>query len=91
MEHYWCLRWLVQENVTETTASVIRDNLVRFDRLPLVIQRLADLPSLAPDTRGAGRDRPRSISSPRRSNVATPVQSDDLSEPAGADCVMTTA
>ncbi|HEY3178404.1 MAG TPA: RNB domain-containing ribonuclease [Casimicrobiaceae bacterium] len=50
MEHYWCLRWLLQENVTETTASVIRDNLVRFERLPLIL-RLADLPAQAPDTR----------------------------------------
>jgi exoribonuclease-2 len=49
MEQYWCLRWLVQENVAETTASVIRDNLVRFDRLPW-IQRLADLPPQKPDT-----------------------------------------
>ncbi|MEP7181080.1 MAG: RNB domain-containing ribonuclease [Betaproteobacteria bacterium] len=48
MEHYWCLRWLLQEGVTETTATVIRDNLVRFDRLPLIL-RLADLPSLAAD------------------------------------------
>ena len=50
MERYWCLRWLVQERVAETTATVIRDNLVRLDRLPLVI-RLADLPDSAPDTR----------------------------------------
>jgi exoribonuclease II len=50
MEHYWCLRWLLQENVIETTATVIRDNLVRFERLPLIL-RLADLPALAPDTR----------------------------------------
>ncbi len=49
MEHYWCLRWLRQEGVTETTATVMRENLVRFDRLPLV-QRLADLPALAPET-----------------------------------------
>jgi len=49
MEHYWCLRWLLQEGVTETSASVIRENLVRFDRLPL-IQRLADMPSQPPDT-----------------------------------------
>ncbi len=49
MEHYWCLRWLLQEGVTETVATVIRDNLVRFDRLPLVL-RLADLPALAPDS-----------------------------------------
>ncbi|MBA3777336.1 MAG: hypothetical protein H0X11_13025 [Betaproteobacteria bacterium] len=35
--------------MTETTASVIRENLVRFDGLPL-IQRLADLPSQPADT-----------------------------------------
>lgn len=46
MEHYWCLRWLQQEGVQEVTATVIRDNLVRFDRLPLVL-RLADLPTLS--------------------------------------------
>ena len=50
MERYWCLRWLVQENVGEVTANVIRDTLVRFERLPLIV-RLADLPALAPDTR----------------------------------------
>jgi exoribonuclease-2 len=49
MEHYWCLRWLLQERVQETTATVIRENLVRFDRLPLVM-RLADLPNSAPGT-----------------------------------------
>jgi exoribonuclease-2 len=45
IEHYWCLRWLLQENVSETMATVIRDNLVRFEQLPLTV-RLADLPSL---------------------------------------------
>ena len=49
MERYWCLRWLLQEDATETTATVIRDDLVRFDRLPLVV-RLPDLPAQAPDT-----------------------------------------
>ena len=49
MEQYWCLRWLVQENISETTASVIRDNLVRFSRMPGV-QRLADLPPLPPES-----------------------------------------
>jgi exoribonuclease-2 len=49
MEHYWCLRWLLQERSTEEAATVIRENLVRFDRLPLVM-RLADLPNAAPGT-----------------------------------------
>jgi exoribonuclease-2 len=52
MEHYWCLRWLLQEGVRETTATVIRENLVRFDRLPLVM-RLGDLPALPAETRVA--------------------------------------
>jgi exoribonuclease II len=50
MEHYWCLRWLVQEGVGECTASVIRENLVRFDRLPIVM-RLPDMPNQGPLTR----------------------------------------
>jgi exoribonuclease-2 len=50
MEHYWCLRWLLQENVTQTTATVIRDNLVRFESLPLIL-RLADVPASPPNTR----------------------------------------
>jgi exoribonuclease-2 len=50
MEHYWCLRWLLQERVEECTASVIRDTLVRFDRLPLVV-RLPDMPASPTDTR----------------------------------------
>jgi exoribonuclease-2 len=50
MEHYWCLRWLVQEPVHETTATVLRENLVRFDALPLVL-RVADVPPLAPESR----------------------------------------
>ena len=50
MEHYWCLRWLLQENVTETAAVVLRDNLVRFEHLPLYV-RLADVPTLPSETR----------------------------------------
>ena len=49
MEHYWCLRWLLQENITEIGAAVIRENLVRFSALPLV-ERIADLPSQPADT-----------------------------------------
>lgn len=36
IERYWMLRWLIQEDVHEVTASVIREDLVRFDRLPMV-------------------------------------------------------
>jgi exoribonuclease-2 len=36
LERYWMLRWLIQENVHEMTANVIREDLVRFDNLPLV-------------------------------------------------------
>ncbi|MEP7061329.1 MAG: RNB domain-containing ribonuclease [Betaproteobacteria bacterium] len=49
MEHYWCLRWLLQEGIAETTATVVRDNLVRFDRVPLWT-RLADLPAQPVDS-----------------------------------------
>jgi exoribonuclease-2 len=50
MEHYWCLRWLLQEDVDECKASVIRENLVRFERLPIVM-RLPDMPNQAPQAR----------------------------------------
>ncbi len=49
MEHYWCLRYLLQENITTLDAEVIRDNLVRAGRVPLVL-RVADLPAQAPGT-----------------------------------------
>jgi exoribonuclease-2 len=50
MERYWCLRFLLQEAIAESTATVIRDTLVRFERLPLVV-RLPDMPPLAPESR----------------------------------------
>ncbi|MEW6414979.1 MAG: RNB domain-containing ribonuclease [Pseudomonadota bacterium] len=36
LERYWMLRWLIQEHISEVTATVIREDLVRFDKLPLV-------------------------------------------------------
>ena len=48
MERYWCLRWIEQERVDALDATVVRDNLVRLDRLPLVIR----VPSLRQATAG---------------------------------------
>ncbi|OIR06714.1 exoribonuclease 2 [mine drainage metagenome] len=48
MERYWCLRWLLQEGIRQRDASVLRENLVRIDGLPLVLR----VPSLPPQERG---------------------------------------
>ena len=37
MERFWTLKYLVQNNITEVTASLFRENLVRCDHLPLVL------------------------------------------------------
>ncbi|WP_126447141.1 ribonuclease catalytic domain-containing protein [Sulfuricystis multivorans] len=38
MEHYWCLRWLLQEEVSEITAQVLKENIVRCETLPLILK-----------------------------------------------------
>ena len=50
LERYWMLRWLIQENIGEVTAGVIRDDLVRFDNLPLVT-RAPSVAGVAPGSK----------------------------------------
>lgn len=50
MERYWCLRWLIQESVREIEATVLKENLVRFEGLPLVT-RVTGAPALNPGDR----------------------------------------
>jgi exoribonuclease-2 len=50
MERYWCLQYLIQENLQEVDATVWRDNLVRLEGLPY-ITKVHNLPELAAGTR----------------------------------------
>ncbi len=50
MERYWCLRWLIQEDVSMVAAEVIREELVRLEAIPLFC-RIGSLPSLPAGTR----------------------------------------
>jgi exoribonuclease-2 len=50
MERYWCLRWLIQERAETVAATVIRESLVRFDELPLIV-RAPSVPPLDPGSR----------------------------------------
>ncbi len=50
MERYWCLRWIIQEGVSTLRARVLRESLVRLERLPLVL-RVPSLPDLGPGSR----------------------------------------
>ncbi len=71
MEHYWCLRWLLQEDVTEIDGRrSIRENLVRCERACRCVMRLADLPPQPPGGRRCACDRCASTCWRRRSNAA---------------------
>ena len=51
MERYWCLRWLQQAGLTTAGATVRRNQMVKFDHLPLLV-RLPSLPAdLLPGSR----------------------------------------
>jgi len=49
MERYWCLRWLGQEQVKQTEAVVLKEDVLRLNEVPLVIR----LPGMPPVARGA--------------------------------------
>nr|WP_306805980.1 RNB domain-containing ribonuclease [Caballeronia sp. BR00000012568055] len=48
MEYFWCLRWLKQENKKQVPASVIKDDLVRLEEIPLMLH----VPGLGVHARG---------------------------------------
>jgi exoribonuclease-2 len=47
LERYWCLRFIAQEGLAESGATVIRDELVRIEGLPLVCRTVGLPPSPA--------------------------------------------
>ncbi|OAM53181.1 ribonuclease II [Methylovorus sp. MM2] len=50
MERYWCLQYLIQENIAEVSATVWRENLVRLDHIPF-ITKVHGMPELAVGTK----------------------------------------
>ncbi len=50
MERYWCLQYLIQEDIQEVHATVWRENLVRLDNLPYMT-KVYGLPELKVGTR----------------------------------------
>lgn len=45
LERFWCLRWLQQQQISECTATVLKEDLVRLDHAPLVC-RISGLPQI---------------------------------------------
>ncbi|MBL8522859.1 MAG: RNB domain-containing ribonuclease [Betaproteobacteria bacterium] len=56
LERYWCLRYLAQEGITQYPGTMIRDELVRADALPLIVKldRNPELPPKTPVTVNVG-------------------------------------
>ena len=50
LERFWCLKYLAQEGIESAEGMIIRDELVRLDRLPLVVRAIG-LPTAAPGER----------------------------------------
>ncbi len=50
MERYWCLQYLIQEDLTEVTATIWRENLVRLDGM-FFITKVPSLPELKVGTK----------------------------------------
>ncbi|WP_334106748.1 ribonuclease catalytic domain-containing protein [Methylobacillus sp.] len=50
MERYWCLQYLLQEDIHEIGATVWRESLVRLDGMPLMV-KVHGMPELAPGSR----------------------------------------
>lgn len=50
MERYWCLQYLIQENIEEVHATVWRENIVKID-FPPYITKVYGLPALKAGTR----------------------------------------
>jgi exoribonuclease-2 len=48
MEYFWCLRWLKQEDRKQVVASVVKDDLVRLEEIPLLLH----VPALGVHARG---------------------------------------
>jgi exoribonuclease-2 len=50
MERYWCLRWLRQHGAGPVEATVLRDNVVRLEAIPLVF-KVPSMPLQMPGSR----------------------------------------
>jgi exoribonuclease-2 len=49
LERYWCLRWIAQEGLEAADATIVRDELVRLDGVPLVCRAIGLPPAAAGD------------------------------------------